>query len=878
MWRQLNKLFLFFTNLGVRSDLKLGLVKSIKMMNQLSLVCALFGLIFFFQGNSIKPDYVRITEVFATLIFFVVPFINRAGWYAAAKYIHYIVLNVYCFIVVLSVGFKSGYELLYIPIIAASSLVANFRKTKYIVHALGIPMVSILLLLYFDDSLAIDQIKFGAELEALYRQNFLFTVIMSFLVAFFYYRITDQQNGMLRNLLQKQSQLNEDLQRNEKKIHRNLQYSDALLERLKASKDYFKSLLQNASDITLVVNESGEFKYITPSFYRITGFKPEHVFGKVIFDFVHPDDVPEGVERFQRKMGIGGEPKQELFKFRCKRFDGSYLVLEAIGTNLLEDPNVKGFVINSRDVTERIHFEQEAILKEKNIRSILDNNNNFIYLIDKDFKLLDFNLKFARAVADSFGVQLERNMDMLALAPQGEHEKWLNRYQAALKGEVHTYTDFYSFREEEETYKVSIFPIVDADKEVERITVFLQNITEQVKIDKALIEAKEAAEEATKAKGLFLSTMSHEIRTPMNAVIGMTHLLLQEDPKPEQVENLRLLKFSAENLLVLINDILDFSKIEAGKVRLEKTPFDLGSLIGNIKDTLLPAARERNIQLEMFLDSELPKFVVGDPVRLSQIMTNLIGNGIKFTEKGSVQVKVALLRSNREDCELEFEVKDTGIGIPESMQEEIFESFTQGSSDTTRRFGGTGLGLAITKRLLELMGGKIILRSKEGVGSSFFFRLQLNKQEEMPEAMHTPSNNEDILQILQGCRILMVEDNPLNAFVGTKFLQKWGVVLEIAENGKIALEMVENSSYDLILMDLQMPVMDGYEATIKIRELKDPQKAGVPILAISAAAEQHIQNKAMEVGMNDYVHKPFVPDELRLKLSRYLQNRKASKP
>ncbi len=872
MWKRLNEVFIYFTNLGVKSEQKLGLVKSIKMMNQLSLVCALFGIIFSLQVMHLKPGYLRIMEIVAILSFVLVPFINRAGWYGVAKYFHYLVLNAYCFVTVLSLGFKSGYELLYIPIIAATSLVANFRKVSYVIHSLGVPFVSILLLLFFNDSMAINPGVYQEELEVLYRQNFMFTVILSFLVAFFYYKITDQQNGMLRELLHKEGQLIENLQLNEKKLHSNLQYSDALLERLKASKDYFKSLLQNASDITFVVDESGGFKYLTPSFYRMTGFKPGDVFGKTMYDFIHEDDLAEAAERFNLRKE--DTPKPGLFKFRCKTQQGNYLVLEAIGTNLLNDENVKGFVINSRDITDRLRFEQEVILKEKNIRSILDNNNNFIYLIDRDFKLLDFNIMYSRAISGTFGIELERNMSILDLARDGDYDKWLMRYQTALKGEEKTYIDLYQHKGFESTYKVSVFPIFGAEGGVERITVFLQDITEQVNIEKDLVQAKEAAEEATKAKGLFLSTMSHEIRTPMNAVIGMTHLLLQEDPKPEQVENLRILKFSAENLLVLINDILDFSKIEAGKVQLEETPFDPGRHIINIKDALLPAAREKEVQLDVLLDEDLPGLVVGDPVRLSQIMTNLIGNGIKFTEKGSVQVKLSLAGSSKEQFEIDFEVKDTGIGIPANMQGEIFESFTQGSSDTTRRFGGTGLGLAITRRLLELMGSKIKLQSMEGTGSSFSFRLNFKREDKTSVIMHTPSNKEDCAAILKGCRILMVEDNPLNTFVGTKFLQKWGVELDIAENGLLALGMVIENNYDLILMDLQMPVMDGYEATIQIRQMQDRQKAAIPILAISAAAEQHIHNKAMEAGMNDFVNKPFIPDELRQKLGRYLLHKR----
>lgn len=866
MWKKLNSLLVYITEFGIEDRLKLGTVKSIKMVNQMSLVCALISLFFIFQGYAIKPDYVRITELLAPFIFISIPFISRLGYYIPGRYIFYLALNMYCFVSAAALGMSSGRYLLFIPIIAATAMVVNFRKRKYVIQAMSITLTPIIILLCLNDSLAIDQQQYRQLLEEMNRQNFIVTIVLSFLVAYFYYRITNKQERMLRDLLQKQSELNIELRRNEKKLEQNLHYSDGLADRLKNSKDYFKSLLQNASDITAVVDARGRFKYITPSFFRFTGFKPEDIMRKTMFDFIYPEDGEEAKERF--RLNLAGSPKPDMFRFRYLKADGGFLYLEAKGTNLLDDKNVGGIVINARNVTDRQYYEQEASTKEKNIRSILDNNDICIWLIDKEQRLVDFNTVFARDFIDIFGIELRRGMVLIECLPEDEKARWELRYEDAFKGIRRSYTDTYMVRGEERTFLITLFPILDGG-EVERVTAFSKDITEQEKARKALVEAKEKAEEATQVKAQFLSTMSHELRTPMNAVIGISRILIEENKDPGQEEKLRILKFSAENLLVLINDILDFSKIEAGKIQFEQVPFGLAQLVSDIRNLMLPAAEEKGIRLELLQDANLPQKIMGDPLRLSQVLTNLLSNAVKFTQEGEVKVRVSLLRDAAGYCLVEFSVQDTGIGIPANMQEAIFESFTQGSSDTSRRFGGTGLGLAISKRLLELQGSRIMLESREGKGSVFSFRLQFEKEMLQNNEPMQQAGNAD--EILQGRSVLMVEDNPLNVFVGVKSLQKWGIEVTTAESGKAALSLLKEQVFDLVLMDLQMPEMDGFEATRRIRQLEDARVAGLPVLAISAASEQEAKEKALEAGMNDFILKPFNPEELYKKLVHYLK-------
>jgi len=410
----------------------------------------------------------------------------------------------------------------------------------------------------------------------------------------------------------------------------------------------------------------------------------------------------------------------------------------------------------------------------------------------------------------------------------------------------------------------------------ETLICFTRDISELKKTEKALKKAKRNAEVNAENQVNFLSVMSHEIRTPMNSVIAMTHFLLQENPKPEQIKNLNILKFSAENLLVLINDILDYNKIEAGKTTFEQIDFDLRDLINSISQTLSYKAANKQIEILIEYKNQVPHIIIGDPVRMSQILTNLVDNAIKFTSKGYVKIEVNAERLDKDHFDILFSVKDTGIGIDASKIQHIFQRFTQAEQDTTRKFGGTGLGLAITKRLIELQGGEILVESERGVGSKFFFNLKFKKGDKrnLESIRDVQFNFSDAPDFdLHGCKILIVEDNEMNQMVVSQFLQKWNAEPDFAHNGEIAIDLLQKNHYDLVLMDIEMPVMNGYQTTERIRSLKGVFK-DLPIIALTASTISEVEKQVEESGMNGYMSKPFKPKELFEVIASHLPSHK----
>ena len=417
--------------------------------------------------------------------------------------------------------------------------------------------------------------------------------------------------------------------------------------------------------------------------------------------------------------------------------------------------------------------------------------------------------------------------------------------------------------------------------QITKLSGIFQDITDDVLREMKLIEESKKAELAAKAKEDFLSTMSHEIRTPLNSVIGMSHLLIEENPREDQLSRLKTLKFSAENLLSLINDILDFNKIESGQIELEEIDFNILDLIEGIHSVMSFKAVEKNIKLKRIIDQQINPFLIGDPVRFTQIITNLVSNAIKFTNTGSVKIILELENETDKDVQILVTIKDTGIGIEKEKLSSIFNRFTQAESNTTRRFGGTGLGLSITKNLLNLFDSEIEVSSTPGKGTEFYFYINFKKSKhnnrkyatlEQREGgqLYITSRLKSGQKNLKGAKILLVEDNPTNQMVASQFLSKWNVNLDIASDGLEALELIKTNDYHVVLMDLQMPLMDGIEATKKIKALYPEKYEKMRIIALSAAALFSVKRDVFSAGMVDFIPKPFNPEEFYDKINKHI--------
>ena len=544
--------------------------------------------------------------------------------------------------------------------------------------------------------------------------------------------------------------------------------------------------------------------------------------------------------------------------------------------------------VNADNITKIIHagirlneiqlqkVEAERALKENNnkLNTILESTHAMIFSVDNDLKYTAFNTTFKKSIANLYGNIPELGKSFIDdVSIQKDLSVFQNCLSKSLQGEHVNLTEEFGNTEQcSNYYDLNFNPIVNEFGKVRGVAVFCQDITERKKIEREILEAKFEAERTANAKSEFLSNMSHEIRTPMNAIIGLSELLLKETLSDKQLENLKSIKYSADNLLVIINDILDFSKIESGKIEFEEVNFDLENKIHEIRKTFIFKAEEKNIGLKFRLSDRVPKFLIGDPFRLNQILLNLLSNAVKFTKEGTVSLFIDLIEESNESVKLKFDVIDTGIGIPKDKLASVFESYTQAYTDITRRFGGTGLGLAITRQLVTMQNGEIFLDSQLGKGTTFTINLEFLKGVEIEQG----SKDEVIAELLEkrdfhGAHVLLVEDNIMNQFVANQVLELWNIKVDFANNGLEAVDKLKINDYALVLMDLQMPVMSGYEATSFIRDktnrLRNPE---IPIIALTADAFPETKKKVMESGMNDFVTKPLEQTDLYNKIKQHV--------
>ncbi|HNI25363.1 MAG TPA: ATP-binding protein, partial [Leptospiraceae bacterium] len=503
--------------------------------------------------------------------------------------------------------------------------------------------------------------------------------------------------------------------------------------------------------------------------------------------------------------------------------------------------------------------------------NVLNTDPNLIFLKDQEGRFLLVN----RAVETAFEMSAEEIINQSNYAVHQVHEEVdyyakIDRQVLETMNAVSVVESFTKSNGEKIWYRTVKTPLTMSDGTVHILAVST-DINEIVIKEQELIKAKEAAENLARIKSDFLSTMSHEIRTPLNALVGLTHIMLNEEYLPSQQENLHILSFSAEHLLTLVNDILDFSKIEAGKVELESVEMNPALHLKKILQTLNFKAQDSANELNLFLDEKLPETVISDPFRLSQIFTNLISNSIKFTNGGKIDISAYVTELSGCKAAVRFQVSDSGIGISADKIETVFGEFSQADSSTSRRFGGTGLGLAITKKLLNLFGSEIRIESTLGKGTSVFFDICF----EIPEAgkERDSINDEIIIKKISDLRVLIIDDNRINLKVAKQLIAKIGVEASLASSGSEGLEMMKDCQFDFVFLDLQMPGMDGYEVSRRIRASGGINQ-DVIIIALTASIISEVKEKILSAGMNGMLTKPFKPEELQQILYKWTVRRR----
>ncbi|MBF0383223.1 MAG: response regulator [Magnetococcales bacterium] len=510
-------------------------------------------------------------------------------------------------------------------------------------------------------------------------------------------------------------------------------------------------------------------------------------------------------------------------------------------------------------------------LRENFLRAALESTKEGVMVVNADGQVIHSNSRFKEMWQILDGKTLLQDHDRLMDTIKGQlanPDDFLNKVQKICRS-GDSGLDIINFKDGR-IFEWHSLPLLQDGDVAGRIW-YYEDITQRKTAESELLKSKEEAEQASRAKSDFLANMSHEIRTPLNPIIGLTHLALQADPSRKIGDYLKQIQTSSKNLLSIINDILDFSKIEAGKLTVENVPFSLDEMLAGIDSLYSTKAREKGIEFKVDVNPVVPRHLKGDSLRLGQILGNLISNSIKFTKKGSVTVRVKPIHLlGKERVRLGFSVQDTGIGMSEESQINLFQAFTQADSSTTRMYGGTGLGLSICQRLLALMGGTLAVDSAVGRGSTFSFQVALDmavNTEMADEHTRHYSLAASTIQFDQG-RVLVVEDNRTNQQVSRELLQGVGLEVVIANNGREAVDLVARERFDLVLMDIQMPEMDGYQATIIIRSQISSEK--LPIIAMTAHALSSDRERCLHVGMDDHISKPIEPAILYRTLATWL--------
>ncbi|UTA69136.1 PAS domain S-box protein [Emticicia sp. 21SJ11W-3] len=655
----------------------------------------------------------------------------------------------------------------------------------------------------------------------------------------------------------------------DKEKHINIEFNKIYTE--------LKAIMDADSGIAIITTHNdGIIKTFNKGAEIMLGYTADEMIGTKRADVFHDhQEVETYAQKVSEELGIqltsAGEAliakarlgKTDFNEWTYIRKDGARITVELSLTPLKNSENeISGFLGIAKDITDKKHSERLLQLSEERHRGFFEHSQGLMCTHDLKGKFLTVNPAGAYLLGYSAPEILQKTLYDLVPPEYTErvtaylrdiHEKGYFKGLMLVQhkdGSLRTWM-----------YNNILSELLGGEKYVIGNAV---DITDRINMEQQLIKAKVQAEKNAYAKDVFLANMSHEIRTPMNAIVGFANLLKDSPLTEEQSEYLSYIIIATQNLLGIINDILDLSKIESGHIVIEEVPFSIKDTVKTVKSILQGRANEKGLELTCTIDETIPENVLGDPTRLNQILLNLANNAVKFTSEGLVNIEVQQADCTETEVTILFKITDSGIGIPHDKLSMIFDRFTQANSDTTRKFGGTGLGLSISKSLVELQNGNIFVESKENKGSTFGFLITYKKMAALPE--QAPGNSTDTLTTNKEIKVLLVEDNVLNQKLALRVLEKFGFEAELAQNGKIAIEKVKTHKFDIILMDLQMPEMDGYQATVAIREeLKDE----TPIIAMTAHSLVGEKEKCLKIGMNEYITKPFNQRELFDKVVKF---------
>jgi PAS domain S-box-containing protein len=643
--------------------------------------------------------------------------------------------------------------------------------------------------------------------------------------------------------------------------------------RHRAAPDQIKLILDKAAIPIAYFGSDSTYLFINQAYARLLELPPERVIGRSISELLGPQAY--GVLKPYSQRALSGE----VVKFETEvHYKRRTHYLRCTYTPLFNGRDITGWVAVTEDITERRCLEKELQVSEERFNLAIWGMNDGVW----DWNLLTNKLYMDTRYKSMLGCRDEELGDSpeawLSRVHPDDRERATSVLTKYLAGETTQYRNVFRMRHKDGSYRWILSrgaALRDSSGNPYRMVGAHTDITEQKELEERLRQAIERAEAANRAKSEFLANMSHEIRTPMNAVVGLANILSITKPlSDKQREFINALQLSAQSLLALINDLLDITKIESRTVDFEHIVFHFSELIGEIFSVFSVQARQKGIVLRYEETPEGMQSFLGDPLRIKQIVTNLISNAIKFTQQGSVRVRITTSpHAESHRSYVHISVKDTGIGIPEDKQEQIFEKFTQADMSITRQFGGTGLGLAISKSLAELMEGGITLKSEPGAGSEFILHLPLERVAEQ-RVIPFPAKKAPAAPRCSAAakkrKVLLAEDHNANVLVATTLLENLGYTCDVARNGQEALAKVRaaHDAYLAVLMDVQMPEMDGYKATRLIREEESSHhSAHIPIIGITAHVLSGDRDKCLQSGMDDYIAKPFNPEELAEKLA-----------